>query len=105
MSDDISFDEFKELCEDAGISVDNTAVLEQDYRAGRALADVTDALIVDHETHPDAYSAGEAITKMETYSAMLSEGEDLKGAREVAIRLAVQAIRYLAECTHDEGQN
>lgn len=106
MSDtNISFNEFLELCEEAGISTDNTEILEQDYRAGRALADVTDALIADHETHPAAYTAGEALEAMDAALTMLDEGEDIEGAKKMAVKLAVHAVRYLAECTHDEGKN
>lgn len=105
MSEQLSFSEFVELCEEAGISTDNNEVLEQDYRAGRALADVTDALISDQETHPANYTAGEALEAMDITITMLEEGEDLEGARKMAIKLAVHAIRYLAECCYDEGKN
>lgn len=101
----INFTEFLELCEEAGISTDNTEVLEQDFRAGRALADVTDALITDQETHPAAYSAGEGLDTMDLQLTQLEEGKDITGNKKAAIRLAVAAIRYVAECCHDEGKN
>lgn len=105
MDTNISFEEFLELCEEAGISTDNTEVLEQDYRAGRALADVTDALITDQELHPAAFTTGEALTAMDISLSQLEESENAEGQRKMATQLAVQAIRYLAECTHDEGKN
>lgn len=107
MSDEnnITFEEFTELCTEAGISTDNLEVLEQDFRAGRALADVTDALITDQEDHPAAYTAGEALGHMDTYLSLLEEGEDIAGSKKMAVKLAVQAIRYVAEVTHDEGKN
>ena len=101
----ISFTEFLELCEEAGISTDNTEVLEQDYRAGRALADVTDALISDQETHPAAYGAAEALDQMDIALSMLEEGPDIISKKKMAVKVAVHAIRYLAECCHDEGKN
>lgn len=104
-SETITFPEFVELCEEAGISVDNTEVLEQDYRAGRALADVTDALITDQELHPAAYVQGEALEEMDITLSMLEEGKDAEGTRKQAMRLAVLAIRYLAENIYDEGKN
>ncbi len=101
----ITFNEFLELCEEAGISTDNTEVLEQDFRAGRALADVTDAIITDQETHPAAFTAAEALDAMDLQLTQLEEGQSVEGNRKAAIRLAVAAIRYVAECCHDEGKN
>ena len=101
----ITFDEFLELCEEAGISTDNTEVLEQDYRAGRALADVTDALISDQETHPAAFTSAEALDAMDIQLTQLEEGSTTEGNRKAAMKLAVSAIRYIAECCHDEGKN
>ncbi len=101
----ISFNEFLELCEEAGISTDNAEVLEQDYRAGRALADVTDALISDHETHPAPYTPDEALDGIDVLLAKLDEMTLLADKRQMAVKIAVQAIRYLAECCHDEGKN
>ena len=100
----ITFTEFQELCTEAGISVDNLEVLEQDFRSGRALADVTDALITNQEEHPAAYTANEALEIMDSFLSMVEEA-DLPGKRQAAITIAVQAIRYLAECCHDEGKN
>jgi len=100
----INFQEFLELCSEAGISTDNAEMLEQDFRAGRALADVTDALITDHETHPATYTEGEALEQMDIAISMLEEGRG-EGKKKMAMKLAVQAIRYLAEVVHDEGKN
>lgn len=107
MSDDhnISFEEFVELCTEAGISSDNMEQMEQDFRAGRALADVTDALITDQETHPAAYNEGDHIQAMDAALTLLAESGSSEGAKNMAIKLAVHSIRYLAECCHDEGQN
>lgn len=101
----LTFDEFRELCEEAGIYTDNEEVLEQDYRSGKALADVTDALISDQEVHPASYTAGEALDNMDIAVSLLEEGQDLEANRKAAIKLAVSAIRYVAECCHDEGKN
>lgn len=100
----ISFSEFQELCSEAGISVDNLEVLEQDFRSGRALADVTDALITDQEGHPASYSPAEALELMDTLVTQM-ENADNEGKKKAGVMLAVQAIRYLAECCHDEGKN
>lgn len=101
----ISFSEFVELCEEAGISTDNAEVLEQDYRAGRALADAVDALISDQETHPAPYSSSEALDQMDIALSMLEETKDIISMKKMATKLAVHAVRYLAECCHDEGKN
>jgi hypothetical protein len=100
----ITFSEFQELCSEAGISVDNLEVLEQDFRSGRALADVTDALITDQEEHPGPYSATEAMEMMDAFLGMIQEA-DAEGKKRAGVKIAVQAIRYLAECCHDEGKN
>jgi hypothetical protein len=100
----ITFTEFQELCSEAGISVDNLEVLEQDFRSGRALADVTDALITDQEEHPAAYTPGEAMEMMDAFVSMIEEA-DAEGKKRAGVKIAVQAIRYLAECCHDEGKN
>lgn len=107
MSDtnDISFEEFVELCEEAGISTDNMDQMEQDFRAGKALADVTDALISDQETHAAPYTADEHMVAMDTAMALMSEDSTTEALKTQAIKLAVHAIRYLSECCHDEGQN
>jgi hypothetical protein len=102
---DISFEEFVELCSEAGISTDNLEQMEQDFRAGRALADVTDALITDQETHPAPYAPGEHLESMDVTLTMLEEGGTTEGNKKAAVKLAVQALRYLAECCHDEGKN
>lgn len=102
---DISFEEFVELCTEAGISTDNLGQMEQDFRSGKALADVTDALIGDQETHPDKYSSGEHMEAMDAALTMLEEGSTTDGNRKAATKLAVHVIRYLAECTYDEGSN
>lgn len=101
----ITFQEFTELCQEAGISVDNLDILEQDFRAGRALADVTDALITDYEEHAAVYQGPEALEQMDLYVSLLEESKEVGGSRKMAIKLAVQAIRYLAEVCHDEGKN
>lgn len=107
MSEDnkITFSEFNELCQEAGISIDNMEVLEQDFRAGTALADVTDALITDYEANPKTKSAGEAMKEMDVFLTLLEEGQDIAGSRELAVKLAVTALRYIAEVCHDEGKN
>lgn len=102
---DISFEEFKEMCGEAGISVDNPEMLEQDFRSGRALADVTDALVADIEAHPAQYSENEHIQAMDIAMTLLAESATTEVARKMATRLAVQALRYLSEYCHDEGQN
>lgn len=107
MADDtnISFEEFVDLCKEAGISTDNLEAMENDFRAGRALADVTDALITEYETHPAPYSENEHLDLMDIAFTRLAEIENTAGAKQMAIKLAVQALRYLSECCHDEGQN
>lgn len=107
MSDDttVEFSEFLELCEEAGISTDNVEVLEQDFRAGRTLADVVDAVITDYETNPLTYSKGDALDLMDLYLTQLEEGTDVSGLRKTAVKLAVITLRYIAECCHDEGKN
>lgn len=102
---DITFEEFVELCSEAGISTDNMDQMEQDFRAGTALANVTDALITDNETHPAPYTAEEHLSAMDAAVAMMEEAEDPSGAEKAAIKVAVHALRFLAECCHDEGQN
>lgn len=104
MSDDITFQEFQELCQEAGISTDNLETLEQDYRAGRALADVTDALITSQEEHPARYTRQESIGYMEAALELLRQNQPLE-VKKAALGLAVGALRYLAECCHDEGDN
>lgn len=101
----ITFQEFQELCTEAGISTDNMEVLEQDFRAGTALADTTDALITDYEEHTSSYTENEAVNAMDTYMTLLAEAGDKEGARRAALKVAVQAIRFIAECCHDEGKN
>lgn len=104
-TEDITFEEFAGLCEEAGISTDNPEQMEQDFRAGKALADVTDELITDQELHPGTRSTGEYIEAMDLSVTMLEEGSTVEANRKLAIKLAVSAIRYLAECCYDEGQN
>src|ERR1043165_8394276 len=101
----INFAEFQELCQAAGISVDNLQILEQDFRAGTALADVTDALIQDYENKKEAYTAGEGLKNMDIAFTLLAESEDIAASRIQAKKLAVYAIRYMAEVCHDEGKN
>ena len=101
----ITFAEFQELCQEAGISVDNLGILEQDFRAGTALADTTDALIQDYETRKEAYTAGDALKYMDIALSLLNESEDIAASRIQAKKLAVYAIRYMAEICHDEGKN
>jgi hypothetical protein len=106
MSDEsITFNEFMELCTEAGIATDNLEQMEADFRSGRALADVTDALITDQETHPKTYSEKEALDQMDVHLSLLEEGTEGPGKRGVAIKLAVQVLRYLSEVLHDEGRN
>lgn len=104
----ITFNEFCELCEEAGISTDNAEQMEADFRAGRALADVTDALIANQEEHPAEYDSGEALDEMDVAITRLDEiraGADPAPKKQMAVKLAVHAIRYLAEHCHDEGKN
>lgn len=101
----ISFEEFVELCTEAGISSDNMEQMETDFRAGRALADVTDALIADYETKPKTGSENEHMDAMDIAFTQLCEAENSAVAKVQAVKLAVQALRYLSECCHDEGQN
>lgn len=102
---DISFEEFVELCEEAGISTDNMDQMEQDFRAGKALADVTDALISDQETHPAPYNPGEHLEAIDVALALLEEGSTAEANRKAATKMAVHAIRYLSEHAYDEGKN
>ncbi len=104
-TDLISFKEFQELCTEAGISTDNLETMEQDFRAGTALAWVTDQLITDHEEHPAQYDRNEALDRMDAYITVLCEGGTSAGERTVAVKLAAQAIRFLAEVVYDEGKN
>ncbi len=103
-SDTITFEEFSELCTQAGISTDNTEQLEQDFRIGQALADVTDALITSTESTP-AVGENEALVDMDSTLSMLESLEDAESRRKAAVDLAAQAVRYAAEHTHDEGRN
>ena len=107
MSDEnnITFAEFQELCSEAGILVDNMSILEQDFRAGTSLADVTDALITDYEVHPDTYTPDDALKAMDIAITLLAESKDAATSRAQAVKLAVSAIRYMAEVCHDEGKN
>lgn len=100
---DITFQEFVELCDEAGIVTDNMAQMEQDFRSGKALADVTDALISSSEAHPGPFTFIEHLEGMDTNP--LSSDKPADYNREHALRVAVHAIRFLAECCYDEGQN
>lgn len=104
-TDLISFKEFQELCTEAGISTDNLETMEQDFRAGTALAWVTDHLITDHEEHPTHYGRDEALDRMDSYITILMEGGTTEGERTIAVKLAAQAVRYLSEILYDEGKN
>ena len=101
----LTFEDFLELCQEAGITTDNVGVLEQDFRAGKALADVTDALITDYETHTSAYTQKEAIDAMDIAMTLMAEAEKPIASRSQAVKMAVMAVRYLAEHCHDEGKN
>lgn len=101
----ITFTEFQELCTEAGISVDSLEILEQDFRAGTALADVTDAILTDYEIHGKPYTAGEALKEMDLQVSLLMESEDIAASKKMAVKLVVQAVRYIAEVCHDEGKN
>lgn len=101
----VSFDEFLELCQEAGISSDNVEVLEQDFRSGRALAEVTDALITDQELHPAKYTGEEALEAMDVALTLVMEGENAEANRKQMLKIAVHALRYIAENCHDEGKN
>lgn len=104
-TDDINFEEFVELCSEAGISTDNMEQMEQDFRAGKALADVTDALISSQETHPAPFSNSEHLEILDVTLSLLEEGSTAEGNRNAATKIAVHILRYLAECCHDEGKN
>lgn len=105
IQNDITFSEFITLCEEAGISTDNMAQMEQDFRAGKALADVTDALITSSEDHPEPFSFKVHKGEIETQMLSLNPDKDAAHNKEKALRIAVHALRFLAECCHDEGQN
>jgi hypothetical protein len=104
-TDLVTFAEFQELCTEAGISCDNPETMEQDFRAGTALAWVTDHLITDQGDHPAPYERGEALGLMDAYISVLCEGGPPEGERSIAVKLAAQVIRYLAEVLYDEGKN
>lgn len=101
----ISFEEFQELCSEAGISSDNPEQMEADFRSGRALADVTDALITDQELNPTAMPHDARLNELDIALVQMDENVNTETNKRAAIKLAVNAIRYLAECCHDEGQN
>lgn len=103
IQNDITFSEFITLCEEAGISTDNMAQMEQDFRAGKALADVTDALITSSEDHPAPFTFAQHVEGMDVNP--LSSDRPADHNKTHALRIAVHALRFLAECCHDEGQN
>ena len=90
----ITFDEFVEMCEQAGISTSNVAHLESDYRLGKALAEVTDAIIDINEKPAEWQPLGRLGNLMDHLLEAVDTGKDQRG---IALDLATAAIRYAAE--------
>lgn len=114
MSDDknqISFEEFSQMAEDAGI--DSTPEeKEQDYRVGIAAADVMDELMAALESYPAFNSAHEGfgILKEEVDElwdeVKVKQGNrDIEKMRKEAVQVAAMAIRFIADVCHDEKAN
>lgn len=100
----ISFDEFSQLCEEAGIQVADKEWMEYDFRQGVAIADVTDALI---EITEDPHLRKEEVT-LDSIALGLANlhgshaSQDTGQVREAAIALAATVLRYVA-ANHDES--
>lgn len=108
---DLTFDEFKKMCEDAGIASEPQE-MEQDYRVGNALADVVDELMGALEKFPPMNSAHEGYAVLDEEMDELwdhvktKQGErDIEKMRKEAVQVAAMALRFIADVCHDEKGN
>jgi hypothetical protein len=114
MSDtDFTFEQFTKMCEDAGISSDNKAELESDYRVGAALADVVTEIEMATSKFPPMNSAHEGFAVLkEEVDELWDHVKQKQGARNIAdmrkeaIQVAAMAVRFAADvCFDGGGQN
>lgn len=110
---DITFDEFNQMCKDAGIDAGTPGEMETDYRVGCALSDLVTEIEAAISKYPAFNSAHEG------YSVLAEEVDELwdevkvkQGSRDIAkmraeaIQIAAMAIRFAADVCHDgAGQN
>lgn len=108
---ELTFEQFTQMCEDAGISA-SPEEMEQDYRTGAVLADVTDELMTAMEKFPPMNSAHEgfAVLKEEVdelwdHVKAKQGSRDIAAMRKEAVQVAAMAIRFAADICHDEKGN
>lgn len=111
-SNELTFDEFNKLCEEAGIGSDNKAEMEFDYKVGGALADLVVEIEMATEKFPamNSHHEGFAILKEEVdelwdWVKKKPEARDLNAMRKEAIQIAAMAIRFIADTCYELGDN
>ncbi len=111
-SDDMSFDEFKELCEEVGIE-QTPEEAEIDFRYGSVISDVTEEVHGAMTAYPPFNSAhegfailAEEVDELWDHVKVKQGARDIDAMRKEAIQVAAMAIRFAVDLCHDErGQN
>ena len=110
---DITFDEFSQMCKDAGIDSGTATEMETDYRVGCALSDVVTEIEGAVSAYPAFNSAHEGFGVLkEEVDELWDEVKVKQGKRDIAkmrkeaIQVAAMAIRFAADVCYDgAGQN
>lgn len=110
---DVTFDEFTQMCKDAGIDSGSPGEMETDYRVGCALSDLVTELEGAISAYPSFNSAheGYGVLKEEVDElwdeVKIKQGSrDIEKMRKEAIQVAAMAIRFAADVCYDgKGQN
>lgn len=110
----LTFDEFLKMCEQVGVKVPDMEQMENDYRMGRAIADVVEELSRTLEAYPVPMRSAhegfsllqEEIDELWDHVKVKQGGRDVAAMRKEAIQAAAMAIRFASDICHDEaGQN
>lgn len=103
-TNEFTYEQFVEMCEQAGIGSDNKAEIENDYRVGAAIADVVKELEKATEKFPPMNSAHEgfAILKEEVDELwevvrQKASERDVAKMRAEAVQVAAMAIRFIGD--------
>ena len=109
---EMSLEEYKTYAQKLGYNVSETQ-LEEDYRAGIAMAEMFNELADAMDKHGayksfhDGYAnIKEELEELwELVKASKPDGADIKSMRKEALQIAVTAIRFAADLCHDNHQN
>ena len=110
---DITYDEYAQMCKDAGIASEDAAEMQVDYRIGLVFTDVMSELEKAVDAYPAFNSAHEGFGILkEEVDELWDEVKVKQGARDInkmrqeAIQVAAMAIRFAVDVCHDDaGQN